>query len=115
MSAPLSSRFWRSWLPFFSSNGHPQTGLYAVSVPWFPLTLFSLARHNPFIRALVVASLESARRLSPRRHRMSAAGSLALAAAMRVIHRIHRDATIVRHLPHPALATGFTQAHVFVF
>ena len=38
----------------------------------------------------------------------------ALAAAVRVIHRVHRDAAIVRHLAHPALASGLAERYVFV-
>jgi len=35
--------------------------------------------------------------------------------AVRVIDRVHGDAAVVRPLPHPALATGFAEAYVFVF
>ena len=70
--------------PFFNGTAHVR------------LPLLALARHDPLVGALVVARLEAARRLAPRRHRMTAARSLALAAAVRVIHRVHRDAAIVR-------------------
>src|SRR5580700_2033908 len=40
------------------------------------------------IRALVVSGLVSACRLAPRGHRMTSAGCLAFAAAVRVIHRV---------------------------
>ena len=33
---------------------------------------------------------------------------------MRVVHRIHRNAAVVRHLAHPALASRLTERHVFV-
>src|SRR5579872_5737046 len=48
------------------------------------LSLLRFPVHDPFIRALVVARLESACRLSPRGDRMPAAGGLALAAAVRM-------------------------------
>src|SRR5215469_3794240 len=44
-------------------------GPFLTDLP-IPLPLLALASHNPFIRALVVARFETARRLAPRRHRM---------------------------------------------
>src|SRR5579862_840057 len=78
------------------------------------LPLLSLPRHDPFVGALIVAGFEAARGLTPRRHRMTTAAGFALAAAVRVIDRIHRYAAVMRHLTHPAFTSRLTQAHVFV-
>src|ERR1035438_1178829 len=53
-------------------------------------------RHDVAVGALVVARLEAARGLTPRRDRVPAARGSALAAAVRVVHWIHRYAAIVR-------------------
>src|SRR5262245_56512269 len=45
---------------------------------------------------------------------MSAARRAALAAAMRMVDRVHRYATIVRHAAHPALASGLADRDVHV-
>src|SRR5580658_417915 len=79
------------------------------------LPLLGLSGHDPLIRALVIARLETARGLAPRCHRMASAAGLAFTAAVRVIHRVHRNAAVVRTLPHPALASRLAQADVFVF
>src|SRR5258706_336486 len=78
------------------------------------LPLFALAVDDPLIGALVVARLEAARGLAPRRHRMTAAAGSALAAAVRVIHRIHGDAAVMRHLAHPALAARLAERYVLM-
>src|ERR1035438_8801914 len=78
------------------------------------LPLLALMRNDPLVGTLVVARLESARGLAPRRHRMTAAGGFALAAAVRVIHRVHRDAAVVRSLAQPARAARLAQRNVFV-
>src|SRR5204863_6113859 len=44
--------------------------------------------------------------LTPRRDRVPATGALALAAAQRVVDRVHRDAARVRALALPTVATG---------
>src|ERR1700722_7557395 len=56
--------------------------------------LFALTAHDERIGPLIVAGLVGACRLSPGGHRMTSAGSLSLAAAMRVIHRVHRNAAV---------------------
>src|SRR5690242_8549639 len=78
-------------------------------------SLFHLPADDPFVRALVVARFEPARGLPPRRHRMPPARSLAFAAAMWMVDRVHGHAAVVRHLAHPTFAPGFAQRHVFVF
>ena len=45
---------------------------------------------------------------------MAAAGGLALTAAERVIHRIHRDAADVRPLAQPPAPPGLADRHVLV-
>src|SRR3954453_16070315 len=44
--------------------------------------------------------------LAPRRHGVPSAGALALAATERVVDRVHRDATRVRALALPTVASG---------
>src|ERR1051326_9120581 len=78
------------------------------------LPLFTLVRDDPLIGTLVVARLESASRLPPRRHRVTAARSLAFAAAVRVVHRVHGDSAVVRHLAHPPRASCLAVGNVFV-
>src|SRR5258708_331664 len=77
-------------------------------------SLFHLPAHNPLIRPLVISGLESARRLSPGRNRMPAAGRLAFAAAVRVIHWIHGDTAIVRLLPQPSRLSRLAVRFVLV-
>src|SRR5690242_11508281 len=67
------------------------------------LPLLRLPRHDPFVGPLVIPRLESARRLSPWRHRMPPARRFAFAAAVRMVHRIHRHAAVMRRLAHPPL------------
>src|ERR1017187_9840167 len=91
----------------------------SVNGPFFtllpiPLPLLALAVDDPFIGAFVVARLESASGLAPWCHRVPAARSLSLAAAVRVIHRVHRDAAIVRRLSLPSRPSRLAERHVFV-
>src|SRR5215813_9730445 len=60
---------------------------------------------DELIRPLVIPRLVAARRLAPGRHRMPSTRSLSFAAAMGMIHRVHRDPAIVRTLAHPARAS----------
>src|ERR1700674_3589469 len=66
------------------------------------------------VRALIVPRLVSAGRLTPRGHRMTATGSLAFTAPVRVIHWVHRDPAIVWPLPQPPRAASFADGYVFV-
>src|SRR5947209_9459933 len=43
---------------------------------------------------------------APRRHRMAAARGSPLAAAVRMIDRVHRDTAVMRHAAHPTRAAG---------
>src|SRR6476620_1190242 len=66
------------------------------------------------LRTLVLARLVTACRLAPGRHRIAAAGSLAFAAAMRVVHRVHRYAAYVRANALPTRSTSFTERNILV-
>src|SRR5437588_5891472 len=78
-----------------------------------PLLLARVAaRHDEFLRRLVVAGLLALGGEAPRRDRMPAARGTALAAAVRVIDRVHRNAAVVRHTSHPALATRLADRDV---
>src|SRR5256714_15626476 len=80
-----------------------------------PLLLARVAAcHDEFLRRLVVARLLALGGEAPRSDRMTPARGAALAAAMRMIDRIHRDAAIVRHAPHPALAARLADRDVHV-
>src|ERR1700681_3128449 len=64
--------------------------------------------------ALVAARLVALGRLAPRRHRMAAAGSAALAAAKRMVDRVHGDAAYRRHAALPAIAPCLADVDVGV-
>src|SRR5260370_27123467 len=72
------------------------------------------ARNDEFGGGLVLAGLLSLGRKAPRRHRMAATRGAAFAAAMGMVDRIHRNAAVVRHAAHPALATGLSDPAVHV-
>src|SRR5215469_14850755 len=96
-----------SQLSAFSTQRSLSTGLAdsgQLAADSFLLPLLALPRHNPLVGALVIARLESASGLAPRCHRVPAAGRLALAAAMRMVHRVHRHAAVVRRLAQPPCA-----------
>src|ERR1035437_7480137 len=96
-----------------ASRGVSVNGPFFTLLP-IPLPLLALAVDDPLVGALVVTRLETASGLAPRRHRVPAARRLALATAVRVIHRVHRYAAVVGRLPHPALASRLAQRNVFV-
>src|SRR5215472_9541132 len=75
---------------------------------------FFAPTHDESIGALVVARLVSARRLTPRGHRMAATRSLAFPTAVRVINRVHRDAAVVRTESFPADPSRLTDGDVLV-
>src|ERR1044072_7483010 len=66
------------------------------------------------LRALVAARLVAACRLAPGRHRITSTGSLAFAAAVRVVHRVHRHAANLRTQTFPARTTGLTERNVLM-
>src|SRR6266478_270533 len=75
---------------------------------------FFAAVHDKRIGPLIVPRLVSPRRLAPRRYRMTSARGLAFAAAMRMVHRVHRNAAVMRTLSHPARASRLAPRDVFV-
>src|SRR5580658_9442767 len=62
----------------------------AINLPY----LFCPAADDECIGPLVVARLVAACRLAPRGHRMKAARGLPLAAAVRIVARVHRNAAV---------------------
>src|ERR1051325_7356537 len=79
------------------------------------LSLFGFAAHDESVGPFVVTGFESPRRLPPRSYWMPSAGRLPLAAAVRVVHRIHRHAAVVWHPAQPPRAPGLAQRNVLVF
>src|SRR3954447_26006495 len=77
-------------------------------------SLHSPISDDHFLRALVLPRLVTARRLTPGRHRVAAAGSLAFTTAVRMVHRIHGHAAHVRPNALPTRSASLTQADVFV-
>src|SRR5215469_4422385 len=89
----------------------------SVNGPFFSdllILLLHLPAHDPLISTFVVTRLETACRLAPGRHGMTSAGGLTFAAAVRMIHRVHRNAAIVRALAQPTRLPGFAMRLVFV-
>src|SRR5258705_8456576 len=74
----------------------------ALGAPPSTVLLLRPSLDDEAVRVLAAARLVALGRLAPRRHRVAAAGRLALAAAERVVHRVHRDAADVRTLAEPA-------------
>src|ERR1043165_9564097 len=70
--------------------------------------------HDHLRGALGLARLVAACRLAPGRDGVASARSLALAAAVRVIHGVHRDAADVRADAVPARAPGLAVRNVLV-
>src|ERR1035438_8410043 len=88
-------------------------GPFLTDLP-MSLPLLALVRDDPLVGALVVARFETASGLAPGSHRVAATRGLALAAAMRVIHRVHGNAAVVRRLAQPARAPRLAQGYIFV-
>src|SRR4249920_1619744 len=66
------------------------------------------------VGSFVLTRLEALRQLAPRRAGMTAAGGTALAAAHRVIDRVHGDAAVVRAAALPARAPGLADVNAAV-
>src|SRR5271156_2714676 len=79
-----------------------------------PDLLFLGAANDKCIGPLVVACLVTARGLSPRGDRMTAARGLAFAATVRVIDRVHGYATIAGTNTLPAIASGLADRHILM-
>src|ERR1700678_2953229 len=76
--------------------------------------LLTSAADNKCIGPLVIARLVSPGRLAPRSYRVTAAGGLTFAAAMRVVDRVHRDATVGRVDALPPVASRLADGDVLV-
>src|SRR2546423_7665043 len=74
----------------------------------------SSVAHDHLRRALVLARLVAARRLPPRRHGVTTARSLSLAAAVRVVNGVHGDAADVGPDAVPTRAPGLAVRDVLV-
>src|SRR5437763_16749022 len=74
-------------------------------------TLFLSPLDDELVRRLAIARLVPLGRQTPRRYRMPSARRLALAAAERMVDRIHRHAAHVGPLPQPAAAAGLSDRH----
>src|SRR5947199_10757573 len=72
------------------------------------------ADENESVGRLVRPRLLALGRLAPRGHRMTAAGGAAFAAAVRMIHRVHGDAAVMRLAAEPAVAAGLADRDVHV-
>src|SRR4051794_29293174 len=96
-----------------SMNGPFQIERVTSDYPLLALALMTRA-HDELVGRLVGPRLLALGRLAPRRHRVTAARGAALAAAMRVVDRVHGDAAIVRALAKPALAAGLAKIDVAV-
>src|ERR1043166_4217616 len=72
------------------------------------------ARHDEFGGRLVAPGLLALGGEAPRRNRMAAARRAALAAAVRMIDRVHGDAAVVRTPAEPAGATGLADRNIHV-
>src|ERR671927_23375 len=66
--------------------------------------LASLSLNPRSFFALDISGPLALSRLAPRRHGVTAAGSAAFAAAMRMVDRVHRNTAIVRTPSQPARA-----------
>src|ERR1700733_4683014 len=82
-------------------------------------TAYLLARRvtttdDHLVRRLVLAGLLALGRLAPRGDRMTATRGLALAAAVRMVDRVHGDAAHDRPMAEPAGAAGLADHGVLV-
>src|SRR5258708_3675914 len=95
-----------------SSTKGPLCTERGMAGSWFLLLVPAADDH--LVRALVVAGLVALGRHAPRRRRMAAAGGAPLAAAHRVVDRVHRHAAVVRAAAQPALAPRLAEGDVLV-
>src|ERR1700754_3952825 len=72
------------------------------------------ADENESVGRLVRPRLLALGRLAPRGHRMTAAGGAAFAPAVRMVDRVHGDATVMRLAAEPAVAAGLADRDVHV-
>src|SRR6202034_139318 len=79
-----------------------------------PELLFLGAADDKRVGPLVVARLVTAGRLPPRGDRMTAAGGLTFAAAVRVIDRVHGNSAIAGANALPAVPSSLADGYVLV-
>src|SRR3954453_12757896 len=72
------------------------------------------ADENESVGRLVRPRLLALGRLAPGRHRMTATGGAAFAAAVRMVHRVHGDAAVMRLAAEPAVAAGLADRDIHV-
>src|SRR6516164_9759342 len=102
--------------PFFSDL------LISVASYQLPVTRFQLSTsklllsplNDESVSPLRIARFVALRGHPPWRHRVPATGRLALTAAERVIHRVHRHATHVRPDAEPAAAAGLADRDILM-
>src|SRR5690606_7331231 len=83
--------------------------------PYLSLALALVARaHDELVGRLVGPGLLALGRLAPGGHRMAAARGTSLAAAVRMVDRVHGDAAIVRATTQPARTAGLAEIDVAV-
>src|SRR5262249_11199598 len=78
------------------------------------LALLPAAFDDHAVGPLIIARLQSFGELPPRRARVPAAAGATLAAAHRVVDRVHRHAAVVGPKAEPAAAAGFAPRDVLV-
>src|ERR1035437_250299 len=98
----------------FSRSGVSTNGPFFVERDMCFLESLLAALDDQAVGPLVVARLLALGLPAPRRGRMASARSLALAAAHRVVDRVHRDAAVVRLPAEPAVAAGLADGDVLV-
>src|ERR1700723_4174642 len=69
---------------------------------------------DEFVGRVVRPGLLALGRLAPRADRMPAAGRLPLAAAVRMVDRVHGDAAVMRTTSEPATAPGLANRGIHV-
>src|SRR5437868_8467551 len=116
MSSILDRRWPSTNAPFFVLLAISQFSALVVSSRWLlsVLTLLASPLHDEFIGALVVACLVSTGGLAPGRYRMASATGFALAATVRMVHRVHGHAAVGRTNSKPARASRLAYGNVFV-
>src|SRR5689334_22502052 len=90
----------------FIASSFSRSGV-STKGPFFSDLLIRLllpSLHDEAVRVLAMTRLVALGGLAPRRHRVTAAGGLALTTAKRVVYRVHRHAVDVRTLAQPAAA-----------
>src|SRR5512143_1408063 len=98
----------------FVRSGASTNGPFFVERDMCFLESLLAALDDHGVGALVVACLHALGLPAPRRCRMASSRGLALAAAHRVVDRVHRDAAVVRLPSEPAVAAGLADGNVLV-